>query len=108
MPTLQPASSNTVAAERTCVPVVDTSSTRATSAPAGACPSSCDIVPYAFGSLRTTAIGRPVSSPTAATSKVAAPSGAARCVIASGRSSATAFAVSLNRCGSVRNRNLSK
>ena len=47
-------------------------------APAGAYPSTCSIVPYAFASLRTTASGRPVCNETAATSNVAAPSGAAR------------------------------
>src|SRR5262245_18567515 len=53
-------------------------------------------------------MGRPVWSARAATSNVAAPSGAARWVMPSGSSPAAARAVSLNRSGSVRKRNLSK
>jgi len=66
------------------------------------------MVPYGFASLRTTASGRPVFNETAATSSVAAPSGAARWSVLGGKRRVTSRASSSKRSGLVRNRNLSK
>ena len=93
-----PASASTSAARRTWCPVVLTSSIRQTRAPAGA---------MSFD-LRHRAVGlrflpnhdeRTVSSETAATSSVAAPSGAARWSMPSGSSAATSWASSLSSSG---------
>ena len=106
--TVPPASVTAFAAASTWWPVVETSSISATRAPSRISPSTCERVPYSLRCLRTMTMGKPVSSETAESSSVAAPSGDARCVTPSGTSSRTAAATSRNSAGSARNRNLSK
>ena len=73
---------------------------RSTRPPASTTPSTCARVPYAFGSLRTTVTGSPVSSDTAATRSMAAPSGAPSSVRPRRASSfATSRATSRSRSG---------
>ena len=90
---------------RTWCPVVLTSSIRTATAPAGACPSTCDRA-VCLRLLPDDGDRQSVSRATAATSRVAAPSGAARWSVPGGRSFATSAARSRRRSGRVRNAEL--